>query len=476
MKRTSQPTNNTATEPVANDTILQGNPIARSNLAKKIGMQYEGERDLYQALGYQSQITLTEYIQAYERQDIARKINDAPVQATWRGEVQITDSAEESEFDEAWDAVSKRLRIWNKISRLDRLVGLGQYAVLLLGFDDVVRDEDFKEPINENAVNLDLKYIYPYHQRNAQIEQYDTDPKSERYGMPIIYKIRVTGGQWQNDEQDLEVHYTRIIHVAEHLLENELFGLPRLKVVWNRLEDLMKIVGGSAEMFWRGARPGHAAKMDKDVEIGDTDKEEFQQQLSEFEHGMRRWLRLQGVDIQSLAPQVADPSSHVDVQISMIAAASGIPKRLLIGSERGELSSTQDESNWNQNIQDRREQYAETMILRPLIDRLISCGVLPQPDNEDYDVQWPDLWTPSEKEKADTASSVASALKAYTSAPGANTIVPERFFLRKVLGWPEEDVDAAMEEMKNMADTETAEEKADWDAIEETGGQQGGNQ
>ena len=474
MVQDNQPTNNTVTEPTANETTLQGNPVARSKLAKKIGMQYEGKRDLYQALGYQSQITLTEYIQAYERQDIARKINDAPVQATWRGEVRITDSAEKSKFDEAWDAIVKRLRLWNKISRLDRLVGLGQYAVLLLGFDDVVRDQDFKEPVSENAANLDLKYVYPYHQRNAQIKQYDTDPKSERYGMPEIYKIWVTGGQ--NDEQDLEVHYTRIIHVAEHLLENELFGLPRLKVVWNRLEDLMKIVGGSAEMFWRGARPGHAAKMDKDVEIGDTDKEEFQQQLSEFEHGMRRWLRLQGVDIQSLAPQVADPSSHVDVQISMIAAASGIPKRLLIGSERGELSSTQDESNWNQNIQDRREQYAETMILRPLIDRLVNCGVLPQPEDEDYDVQWPDLWTPSEKEKADTASSVAAALKAYTMAPGANTIVPERLFLRKVLGWSDEDVEAAMKEMKSEAAAESAEEKTDEEAIEETGGQERGQQ
>jgi hypothetical protein len=157
----------------------------------------------------------------------------------------------------------------------------------------------------------------------------------------------------------------------------------------------------------------------------------------------------------------------------MIAAASGIPKRLLIGSERGELSSTQDESNWNQNIQDRREQYAENAILRPLIDRLISYGVLPQPEDEDYDVQWPDLWTPSEKEKADTASSVATALKAYASAPGASTIVPERFFLRKILGWPDEDVEAAMEEMEAGAVAEAAEEETDQDAIEETGGQEG---
>lgn len=460
-----------AQDELTNNNMLQGDPVARSNLSKRLGMSYGGERDLYQALGYTRNLILQDYIQAYERQDIARKINDAPVQATWRGDVRITDSKEESEFDVAWGAVSKRLRLWNKISRLDRLAGLGQYAVLLLGFDDVVRDQDFKNPVSENTVNLDLKYVYPYHQTNARIEEYDTDPKSERYGMPAIYKIRVSDGKWRDDTDDLEVHYTRILHVAEHLLENELFGLPRLKVVWNRLEDLAKAVGGSAEMFWRGARPGYAAKMDNDVEIGDTDKQEFQQQLSEYEHDLRRWLRLQGVDIQALTPQVADPSSHVDVQISMIAAASGIPKRLLIGSERGELSSQQDESNWYQSIQDRREQYAENMILRPLVDRLISYGVLPQPEDEDYNVQWPDLFSLSESEKAQTANNQATAIKSYMSAPGANTVVPERLFLSKVLGWPDEDVEAAMEEMGAEANAESAEEDADQGAIEETGGQ-----
>lgn len=458
MQRTKPPVNNT--------TPLQGDPVARADLAKQVGVQYEGERDIYKALGYPRSIVLRNYVQSYERQDIARKINDAPVQATWRGDIRVTDSDEDSPFDQAWEELAKKLRLWNKISRFDKLVGLGQYAVLLLGFSDVTDEKDFQNPVTGSP---DLMYVYPYHQLNAGIERYDNSPSSDRYGMPELYRINVSSGEFRNDQQDLYVHHSRIIHTAEHLLENELFGLPRLKVVWNRLEDLSKIVGGSAEMFWRGARPGHTAKMDKDASISEQDKEDFQQQLNEYEHDLRRWLRTQGVEITSLAPQVSDPTNHVDVQVSMISAATGIPKRILMGSERGELASSQDETNWNQNVQDRREQYADPAILRPLIDRLINYGILPEPKEGDYDVQWPDLFSPSEEEKAKTASNQSNAIKAYVSSPGANMIIPEKMFLTEVLGWPEEKADEAIDTLEGMAAEEAFEEAKDEGAVEEGG-------
>ncbi|BAQ70866.1 hypothetical protein NHU_03740 [Rhodovulum sulfidophilum] len=40
-----------------------------------------------------------------------------------------------------------------------------------------------------------------------------------------------------------------MIHIAERALEDESIGTPRLERVWNRLMDLDKLLGGSAEMY-----------------------------------------------------------------------------------------------------------------------------------------------------------------------------------------------------------------------------------
>ena len=126
------------------------------------------------------------------------------------------------------------------------------------------------------------------------------------------------------------------------MLEDEVNGLPRLEAVFNRLLDLEKIVGGSAEMFWRGARPGFQGIVSEGYNMTDEDIDELQKQLDEYEHGLRRFLINRGVSLDALAQQVSDPRNHVDVQLQMISAITGIPRRILTGSERGELASTED--------------------------------------------------------------------------------------------------------------------------------------
>ena len=70
--------------------------------------------------------------------------------------------------------------------------------------------------------------------------------------------------------------------------------------------------------------------------------------------------------------------------MKLISAASGIPLRIMTGSERGELASTQDDGNWASRIEERQLHFAEPMILRPLIDRLIELRALPEPSDGEY--------------------------------------------------------------------------------------------
>ena len=236
------------------------------------------------------------------------------------------------------------------------------------------------------------------------------------------------------------VHWSRIIHVAEDLLEDNVEGMPGLQSIFNRLQDLDLIAGGSAEMFWRGAFPGLAFKAEEGRSLQGQDLEELKDELEEYMHGLKRYLRLRGIDIQELKPQVADPSKHISAQIDLIACAKNIPKRILLGSERGELASSQDEKAWLKSIENRRTDYCEPVILRPLVDRLIGVGVLPNPKDE-YTAVWPDLLVSSDKDRAEVGVARSKALKDYVEAIGAQDILPPSIFLQKILGLTQEELD-----------------------------------
>ena len=78
----------------------------------------------------------------------------------------------------------------------------------------------------------------------------------------------------------------------------------------------------------------------------------------------------------------------------------------------------------------RRIDFAEPIILRQTIDRLVMVGVLPEPTDAEYDVKWPDLDTLNEKEQVEIAESKTKALAAYVQALGAENIVnPEDFLI-----------------------------------------------
>ena len=408
--------------------------LSRAQLAIKLGQQYNDTRDLYQALGYKLSLDYTDYAAYYERNEMAKAVINRPIDATWRGNLDIIEAeeGEDTPLEKEYKELGRQLKIKQVFIRLDKLASLGNYGVLFLGFDDVNDVSVFKQPIP--AGEHKLLYVKPYGQGLIEIQEYERNVKSPRYGLPIIYKLtmQLPGG---NTTKNILVHYSRIIHVAGELLISEYKGVPALQVIFNRLMDLEKLVGGSAEMFWRGARPGYQGKIDPDFRLTSGAEEDLKDQIDEYEHNLRRILINQGIDLQALVMQIADPTPHVDVQIQMISAVTGIPKRILTGSERGELASSEDKSNWLNLIQARREEYAELQIVRPFVDRCIEYGALPRPKEEGgYSVIWEDLFAQSDKELAEIGRTRAEALRAYTSTPTAEDVVPPESFYRYFLG------------------------------------------
>jgi len=432
----------------ANKLQVLSELIGRADLASKLGVAYGTERDLYEALGYPTSLTYEDFLIRYERQDIAKAIIDRPVKATWRGLIRLveTPGKDDTPLEKSWKELNNRLKLKNKFARLDKLCGIGQYGVLLLGLDDAKNQAGFAQPVKKGGKRK-LLYLKPFGEDKAKIDRYVSDTNDPRYGLPKFYKITIKDANGDRSS-DVIVHYTRVIHVIGDSLESEVKGDPRLLAVFNRLMDLEKVVGGDAEMFWRGARPGYQGMVDPDYQLTDTMKQDLQDQIDEFEHNLRRILVNEGVDLKALDQQLSDPINHVDIQLQMISAVTGIPKRILTGSERGELASTQDKEEWLAFVTSRRDEHAEPNIIDPFIERCMEFGILPE--GEDYAIVWEDLFVMNEKARVEVGKGRAQALREYSQNPAAEAMIPIAAFVKFFLGL----TPAEMAEIEELRETE----------------------
>lgn len=422
------------------DVLNRG--INRSSFFNEAGYQYGSSRKVYKALGYPSDTALdySYYLGRYKRQDMSNAVIKKPVEACWNNFVTVKDSEEPEggdTFKTAWEELDKRLKLRKTFTKLDKVTGLGEYGVLLFGFDDVKNQKDFQKPASGK---LRLIYVKAVSQPNAGITEWETDTKNPRYGQPKMYQIKV-GEPGQNEAGiSLLVHHSRVVHVTDEQLESDIFGMPRLMPIINRLIDLEKLMGGDAEMFWRGARPGYTAIPKDDFELDDDQFDDLERQLDKYENDLRRFITAEGVDIQALTQQVADPKNHVEIQIQGISAQTNIPKRILVGSERGELSSEQDKVMWLKYIKSRMEDWAEPDIIVPFIEKCQNHNILPS--DVEYTVVWQDLFAPSEKEKAEVGKTRAESINSYTQSLGAQDIMPRMSFYKYILGLSDDQAEA----------------------------------
>lgn len=431
--------------------------MSRAQMASVLGLSFGGNRDIYQTLGYDTVITWAQYCSQFERQGYARAVINRPVASTWRGGFKVVEASDDKEtpIEKAWRDLEKTMSLTAMFARLDMLTGLGSYGVLLLGLSDVGRREDFAK---EARGKLELKYLRPFSstatEGDAQVASWVTDPANERYGRPETYRITLRNLS-TGDAQDLTVHHSRVIHVIDGQGTSEVEGTPRLQAVWNNLKNLEKITGGSAEMYWKGAFPGHQFVVDKDYQMTQAMRDTLKDVFDEYEHHMRRILELQGGELKALAQQFADPEPAVRVQLQEISAVTGIPLRILTGSEVGELASTADRDNQADYVEDRQENFAGPRIVRATIDRFIELGVLPEPvTDEGYGIQWPDLREPSDKDRVDVGNKRADSIAKYAGAMGAEAVVPIKSFLRECLGLDEDQVTLIEEERQAQLDQE----------------------
>ena len=440
--------------------------LAKSRLTQT---GFDDRRDVDKDCGYPktSAITIENYKHYYDRLSIAARVVEIWPYESWLVQPTVfetDDLEEETEFEKGWNELEQMINpnswfdskeknsIWDYLRRIDVLSGIGHFGILLLGVDD---GKPLDEPL-ESRKGQRLLFLRSLDESLVTISSYEDNTTDPRYGQPILYSVTFSGTD--NDSKHSTpsttthlIHWTRIIHIADNRSSSELFGTPRMRPVWNHLYDLKKLYGGSAEMYWQGALPG--ISLETHPQLGgdvETDEDAIKDMMEQYSTRLQRYLSLSGMSAKSLAPQVVDPKGHIDSQIEAICILGGYPKRIFMGSERGELSSSQDSITWNNRVASRQNGYVTSQIIVPFINRLILMGILPEPIS--YNIVWPDLNNLSEEAMADVAVKRTEALAKYVQG-GVDALISPVDYLTAILGMTVDEateiVDEKVDELLN---------------------------
>jgi hypothetical protein len=486
MKTNVRVINRSITDPVmqARVNLLRGKVEQVLNYRTTISRLSGGEesadprRDIARECGHPKteEITLENYQDLYDRNPIAKKANDIHSNHCWKVHPTVfedEDPEKETEFEKAVADLGQNLHgeshykddegspFWEYVKRADRLCGIGHYGTILLGVGGA-EGEDLAQPLTlKGNTQRELIYVRVFTERLSPIKQYDQKSSSPRYGLPEMYQMEFDDAvdvQSRADARVLHgsqaVHWSRVIHVTDELASNEVLHVPRLRTSYNRYLDLDKLYGGSAEMYWKGAFPGFHfgthPQLGGDVEV-DTDS--MKSMIEEWLNGLQRSVVTSGYAVDSLSPQVVDPTAQIDAHLEAVCLEKDCPKRIFLGSERGELASSQDKGEWNEVVDARRNNHLTPRLIVPVIDRLILIGVLPIPP-QGYGVKWPEIDTMSPADKAKTALLLTQAIAAFIASDG-DAVLPLASFLTLVLGFSPKEARSIMGTLEEEAEEDT---------------------
>ena len=323
-----------------------------------------------------------------------------------------------------------------------------------------------------------LLFLKPFPESQAQVTRWEGNRNSPRYLQPLEYVITEIdpnagySGLGLPSSQ-VTVHWSRCVPVADtyhHAVPGSgTLATPAMQVPLHDILDARKVSGASPEGFYRGVigrlffetheQFGPDAIVDADA-IADM--------MEELENSSQKHGVLRGMHANQTATPVNDPTPHEDGKLRRIAIHMGKPKRIFEGSERGELSSAQDERDSADDDAARQNGHCTPNILAPLINTLISVGVLVEPDydpeNPGFTVEWPPLHAADDATKATVFSTRAQA---FAAALGGNVpaFLGERNFLIREAGFTAEEADQMLEDAEREALEAEEEQQAKADEL-----------
>ncbi|KKN19225.1 hypothetical protein LCGC14_0947940 [marine sediment metagenome] len=384
--------------------------ISRMQLANLAGKSFGGKRDLWKVFGYERQLTAELFLAKYVRQDIASRVIDAPPNAIWANPPAIV---ENDAIKTKWEELVEKHNLWGTMNRADRLARLNHFSILLFGFDD---GTNLQTPLGQGRDVKELLYVRAIGSRQVTELKFNAEPGSPKFGQPEMYKIEfddpntrtVSSGTTKvTGLRNLTVHASRVVHIVENPLEDTVIGIPIMEKVYNLLDDLLKVAGGTPETYWLTANRGIQADVEPDRQLDPADAAALSDEIEEYQHQLRRFIRTRGVKLDVLDSTTPAPKEVFEMLMALLSGTTGIPRRILLGSEAGQLASEQDRANWAERISERRVLFAQPLVLKPTTELLQSAKLLPEGVVK---WEWPSAFILSPLEKGQTSAQHARAV------------------------------------------------------------------
>lgn len=390
------------------------------------------DRDRYDVFGWEKQPTPDEYYGLYLRNPYAYAAVAQKANTTWRDAPEIVDGSHPEDvspsdgdftgFERGVKRLAHQTDLWSYAERVDRLAGIGTHGILVLDLADTDDPGDFADaPQVDSGIN-GVRGFRVFSE--ASIEDIDYGVAGgARWGLPEFYHVDLSEDPNIDDNapgvrNSITVHHDRVIDVPSRPLDDdETHARPRIELVLNVIYDIEKTLGAAAELAYAGAKQDIHINFDPE-KVNTDDVTSNDEELQNWYHDRNPWIRTVGGDVEQISPpEVVDPSGVIESELKAFSAATDIPQQLLDGSAAGELASaTQDEKDYFGTISERREQFATPHIVRAVIDRFVSLGILSPPAATDvlgpsYRVDWPDLAEMSERDVAEIRNQRAQMIK-----------------------------------------------------------------
>jgi hypothetical protein len=377
------------------------------------GVSPDGKRNYNQLFGYGETLAYTDYKGMYKRGGIANTVVAKLPKSCWRELPKIKNGDSEVLEDEL--LLLKKAKFFKAMERADIANRIGSFSVLFIGVPDGLAPD---LPIGTaNKDNFAGLYFNVYEEDGIEVVEWDRDPASPRYNKPLMYTLHTTvnsSSKLKGNLTSINVHYSRVIHLAEGSLSNSLEGCSSLEAPWNALTDKEKVRGSSGESYYRGARQKLALEVNEGAKISmDKDaKAALKENVENFQNGFEDTLRLNNMKANMLQPSVASPRDPFDVCVEEVAGTTGIPIRILTTKAGGSVTGSEDKATWNALVNDRQDHECTPWLLDSL-SVLNEAGILDLPGNAE--IEWAPQSSLSEKEAAETSKLKAEAFEKVTT-------------------------------------------------------------
>lgn len=368
--------------------------------------------------GYAVNPTFDDMLQAYERHPAAHGAVHRLLDKCWQELPRIKSPAsdEVTPWEQRVNAILRSTQAWAKLRDLDRRNMVGRYAAIIYRVAD---GKSLRDPLERASRLVDL---VPLYEDQLRVTMWDSDTTSATYGQPLMYQYqsrRVTTGD--NQGQPIEwadVHPSRVQILAEGSVADMFDGVPMLRAGFNSLVDLEKISGGSAESYLKNSARTLVFQYDRDTAVetlgenGENGervsvRQAHEEQARALNRNQDASIVMQGGTAQTLQTTTHDPKPSFEVAANLFAASVRIPFVILFGQQTGRLASDEDKADFAARASSRQANEL-TPMLEQFIRRMQAAGVI---EAGEFEVEWPDVAAPSEKEKVELLKSYTAAMR-----------------------------------------------------------------